>query len=520
MKKLGEKPTMKNNINKTLPVIAVALLVILSTLANAVNPIVLAQETATTTPSTGVNASKAVNVTEIVIVKARVLKDMLNKSMYLNISDELKNKIEELLNIDLSTLGIEELREWIHDATKVLASVSSELKMGKAFRVGIVLQRYLNGLREALMNRIRALANKYNLSVEELKEKIEEVLTNTTNASDINKLSRQLLERLRNIETIMVKEFAEKAKEYNYRYTERVRGGEAKGLDVAIKHIREAIKILNRTLEKLKNVNASPQAIETIENIIERLKIVEEVLEGVVEEIGETVKPEVQKVGEAFNATLKMLICRANHSINELLEEVKSLRERAANFSDILSKIDELEVQLLGLMEKLRNVEYVSEVKEILDTVSEVRLKVMQLCRQVNVLTNEYSKKINEKIKEITYNLIKEAEKKLGEVKDLYSKVKKEVESIVCIQIFPPPPKCVIVENIKKMLPFIEKQINEAEQDLSDAKKSFDQQDYAKAMANAQRALAKIIAAENQLSSLERMLKTAEKEPGQQGGNR
>ncbi|MEM3980270.1 MAG: hypothetical protein QXF79_03320 [Ignisphaera sp.] len=108
---MGEKPTMKNNINKTLPVIAVALLVILSTLANAVNPIVLAQETATTTPSTGVNASKAVNVTEIVIVKARVLKDMLNKSMYLNISDELKNKIEELLNIDRATLGIEELGE-------------------------------------------------------------------------------------------------------------------------------------------------------------------------------------------------------------------------------------------------------------------------------------------------------------------------------------------------------------------------------------------------------------------------
>lgn len=497
-----------------------ALLVVLSTLTSIINIHLLAQSVIenseeTTASSTKESTSKAVNVTAVMIVKAEALKDILSRVLYLNISNELKKQIELLLSINLTALDIDKLKEWIHNATKVLASVANELKECREFEVGIALQRYLNGLRVALVNRVEALARRYNVSVEELKKKIEEILVNASKAPDINKMFKKLIEMLRNTEVEKTREFAEKAKEYSYRYAERVRGGEAKGLDVAIKHIEEVMKILNRTLEKLRDVNASVQAIEAIEKSIERLWLVKEILENVTKEIIESAKPEPKKIKEVFNITLSTLIYKVNNSINELLEELEDLRIRSVNFSDIVIKIDELKDLLLNLRDELKNIENISEIKEIIDKVSDVKLKVLQLRKQIDILTKEYINKLQEKIRDIAENLVKKAEEKLSKVKDLYNNIKKEVEETVCIMVFPPPPKCIIIENIKKMLPLVEKQIAEAEQDLNNAKKSLDEENYAIAIASAQKALAKLIASENQLRLFEEMLKTTEKSQSQ-----
>lgn len=211
-----------------------------------------------------------------------------------------------------------------------------------------------------------------------------------------------------------------------------------------------------------------------------------------------------------------MLINKANHSIDELLEELKNLRERATNYTEILIKIDELEKQLLNMKEELKNVENISEVKEILEKVSEARLKIMTLCKEIDKLTENLVAKVKDKVKEIAEDLIKKAEKKLEDVRDLYNKVKEEVSKIFCIQIFPPPPGCVAIENIKKMLPFIEKEIDEAEQDIINANKSYEEGDYVKAMVNAQKALARLTAVENQLRIYENILKISEKGVSQQ----
>jgi hypothetical protein len=502
------------NLNKSLLAVVFTILIILSIAASTTSS-VLAQSTSVTT-TTPAGSTKSVNVTAIVIVKANVLREMLNKSLYLNISEELKEEIRKLLNVNLSVLSVEELKEWIYNTSKVLARVASEIKEGREFKIGIAIQRYLNGLREALMNRAKALARKYNVSEEELKEKIEEILANTSRAHEVNKMFKELEKRLREVETKKVKEFAEKVKMYTYNYTERVRGGDARGLDVAVKHIDEAVKILNRTLERLRNANVSKQAIEAIEIAIEKLKTVKDVLLGVAEEVREVVKPQPEKMREVFNITLKMLIQKANHSIDELLEELENLRKRAANFSDIVAKVDELETQLLKLREELKNVEVIEDVKEILDKISEIRLKVVYLCREVAVLTNKFIEKVKDKLKDIAEDTIKKAEDKLIEVKDLLQNVKNAVQNIVCIQVYPPPPKCVVIENIKKRLPFIENQIKEAEQDLESAKNSFSKGDYINAMINSQKALAKLTAVENQLKIFMNTLKSLEKEPLQQ----
>jgi HEPN domain-containing protein len=504
-------------LSRSILAIAFTILIMLS-IATFMSSTTLAQgisETTTTTSPVS-NNTKAVNVTIIAITKANVLREILNKSLHLDISGELREEIEKLLKVNLSILGLEDLKEWIYNASKVLGRVASEIREGREFKVGIVLQRYLNGLREALMNRARTLARKYNVPEDELKKKIEEILANATKAHEVNKMYKELVEKLKEVEAKKVKEFAEKAKMYSYNYTERVRGGEVRGLDVAVKHINEAVKILNRTLEKLINANVSTQVIESIKTAIERLKTVKDVLLGVAEEVEEVVKPKPERIREVFNTTLKMLIQKANHSIDELLEELENLREKAANFSDIIAKVDELKTQLLKLKEELKNVKNIGDVEEILDKIGEVRLKVSQLCEKVTMLTNKFIEKIGDKLKDIAKDIIEKAEKKLREVKDLLQNVKDAIQNIVCIQVYPPPPKCVAIENIKKMLPYIENQVKESEQDLTTAKKSFIDGDYAKAMANAQRALAKLTAAESQLRYFMNMLKSLEKEPPQQ----
>ncbi|MEM4767365.1 MAG: hypothetical protein QXN51_04680, partial [Ignisphaera sp.] len=99
-------------------------------------------------------AAQSVNAsnTSIEYAKAQVLLAMLTNALTLNISDALRNEIQSLLTVNISSLSSVELKEWIRNASDLLSQIASEVREGRAYKVGIVLERYLNGLKIALEN--------------------------------------------------------------------------------------------------------------------------------------------------------------------------------------------------------------------------------------------------------------------------------------------------------------------------------------------------------------------------------
>jgi len=55
------------------------------------------------------------------LVRARVLYAVLNRSLALNLSSELRSEIQKLLSVNISALPVDVLREWVNNASKLLA---------------------------------------------------------------------------------------------------------------------------------------------------------------------------------------------------------------------------------------------------------------------------------------------------------------------------------------------------------------------------------------------------------------
>uniref|UniRef100_A0A7C2V9L8 Uncharacterized protein n=1 Tax=Ignisphaera aggregans TaxID=334771 RepID=A0A7C2V9L8_9CREN len=506
-------------LSKTIASIALVILVALSVLPGLGLGTVLAQAPEDTASETAANATEpagqSVNATRILIAKATVLKEMLNRTLALNISDDIKSKIVELLSVNVSELALDEVREWVRNATKLLSEVANEVRAGKAFRVGIVLQRYLNGLGNALRNRIRVLASKYNVTVEDLEDRISEIIANAKNASAINMLFKEMRKRLKDVEARRAKEFGDKAKEYLYRHVERVRGGDARGLDVAVKHIDKSIEILNKTLEKLRNVNASPHAVEAIEEAIERLATVKEILESVADEVGEVV--DQARVREALNKTLEVMIARVNQSISELIEELRVLEEVAIqnNMTDLLPNISSLISRAEELRETLSEVESIDDVEQVIETLCTIRCEARRLARELGVISERIAEKAKNKLGNIVEKIIREADKAIERAEELYSDVINDIENArrACGQDQQQRPglhgsqACRVVDVIERIVNLVGQQINRSKSSLDAAKDLYENGEYLKSFIYAQRALALARAAQTHLNTIARMLK-------------
>ena len=246
--------------------LAVIALSILSVISPAM-PLALAQNT-TNVGNAALQQANASNSTayQVLLAKANALYHMLSRCLALNISEDLRNKIEQLLSVNTSALSVEELRVWVNNASRLLARVSEEVRVGgRAYAIGIVLERYLNGIKKALEAKIKAFEKKFGVNA-------TGALVNITSAKDFKELGKVLkrfekdtwvpakLQRFANI-TLNVTALRSVA-----------------GIKIASKHLDVAEKVLNRTIVMLRGINASEEAVTALLLAVEKIRETREIV--------------------------------------------------------------------------------------------------------------------------------------------------------------------------------------------------------------------------------------------------
>ncbi|MEM0005928.1 MAG: hypothetical protein QW406_03580, partial [Ignisphaera sp.] len=171
---------MQINFDKDTGIRSVAI-VLLSFLALSMLPV-------SGTVLAGRNDSNA-SAYQVELVRAEVLRMMLTVVTNLNISEGLRISIDELLSVNISDLELDELREWVSNASRLLAGVEREVREGRAYAVGIALQRYLHGLARA----VEAKARRFNLT----KEEIEGIVVSISRTGTAREEAVRILERVR-----------------------------------------------------------------------------------------------------------------------------------------------------------------------------------------------------------------------------------------------------------------------------------------------------------------------------------
>ncbi|MEM2852289.1 MAG: hypothetical protein QW438_03750 [Ignisphaera sp.] len=455
-------------------------------------------------------AAQSVNAsnTSIEYAKAQVLLAMLTNALTLNISDALRNEIQSLLTVNISSLSSVELKEWIRNASNLLSQIASEVREGRAYKVGIVLERYLNGLKIALENRFRVHVRHYNVSIN-----IDEIIANATRARDVNHLFKMYRNAAREIEAKKAERFAEVVRKRISNDITAVIGGEVRGLEKVAIDLEKSLNVLNKTIEKLRVMNASENIIKALEEAEEHVRLAKRIVANISAEVAAMIQIREmerirERVREAFNKSIEMLIEIANRTIGEILEELNQLRDRAldANLTDIVERIDNLTIVVSEIRGKLQAVNTTQDVHTILSKLAKVRIAVKTIEKEIEMTVGEIGKKLGVKIEELARKAISEAKEKLKKVNNKFTEIKEAIKNIVCIAIYPPPPACMAIKNIEeKLIPLIEEKINEAKNLIEKAEESYGNGRYTEALAYASKALGILNSIEHQLNSIQKL---------------
>ncbi len=487
---------------KNIAAIVVVVMVLLS-LSPIVVPLMVVHYVVAQNDGNSVNVNKSSEIE----VRVQVLVLMLNNTLTLNISDELKHEIENLLAVNISSLSLDELREWIRNASSLLSRVASEIRENRMHKIGIVLERYLNGLRIALENRFRVCVRLYNVSID-----IDEIVANATQARDVNQLFKMYRGIAKEVEVKKAGRFAEAIRKHINATINTIVGGEVRGLDRVAENLNKPLHALNKTIEKLKAMNVSESVIETLEEARGHIRLARELIISVSKEVKsieqERIK-EQERIRDMVNRSLKMLIEKANNRINEILEELNQLRDKAlsANLTVIVVKIDNLTTYVEEIRGRLLEITTVKDINIILNELARIERVIEAIEQEVNKALNAMGQNLGERVKDLANKAIEEAEEILEKVKEMLNETKNTINNIVCIAIYPPPPICIAIRNAEKLLPLIEKKVNEAEILISKAKELYAAGRYMEALAYASRALGMLKSAEHQLNEIQNILK-------------
>ncbi|MCS7112286.1 MAG: hypothetical protein N3D82_05760 [Ignisphaera sp.] len=446
---------------------------------------------------------------EITYAKVQALEAMLANALALNISAKLKNEIESLLAVNTSNLSLDELREWIKSASSLLSRVASEIRGSRGYRVGIVLERYLNGLRIALENRIRVLARVYNVSID-----IDKVITNATQARDVNLLLKMYRNIVREVEVRRTERFTEAIRRHVGINVTAVINGEVKALYKVVKNLDNLLGLLNITIEKLKAMNISESAVGSLEEARDHMKLARELIEDVSREVAPMVQDRIrERVREAVNRSLEVLIKKANNSVNEILEELSQLRDKAvdSNLTEIVVKIDNLIMRIEEIRGTLLEAATVKDVYTTLGDLARIKRAVKAIEKEIDRAIAAMSGKLGKRIAELADKTIRVAKEKLEKVEGMLEKIRSAMNSTVCK--FEPTPTqiCRVVRNAEKLLLLVEERVDTARTLISKAEELYEEGIYTKALAHASKALGILNSAEHQLNVLEKLLDAAQR---------
>jgi DNA repair exonuclease SbcCD ATPase subunit len=366
--------------------------------------------------------------TTVLRAKAVALQYMLNNSLRLNLSlsEQLREQVASLVNVNVSKLSPDELREFVQNATRVLA----EVREGARKAVGKTLESYAHGLAVAIEARVRNMARHYNVSEEEVRQ----ALANMTKSKDMRDVFRALKELQKKFLEGQCKEFANALRERLGNQTaEALKTGEIRGLERSYEALDKAAEALSATLERLKAVNASPVALQAVERALEHVEIVKDVigkLRGELSRPGPSpIKLPIESIKKSLNETLSELTSRVEEEVNELmirLNKLQSLAEKV-NATDLVKKIQDLKAELLTLLERLKSAESSKDLGQALDDLASIRAKVREVTQSVEDLAKEFREKARERVEGLLTSLesrLSEAKNKLGELKERLEKAK------------------------------------------------------------------------------------------------
>lgn len=442
-------------------------------------------------------------VREVLQAKVFVMNTSLVRALSLNISDEVRNRINELVAVNISELLVDDVHEWLRNASSVLSRIATEIKEGRAYEVGVTQQRYLNGLRVALENRVRTLVRHYNITLN-----VEELIVNTSKARDINQLVNMYKNATKGVEEVNAWRFRERVEEMVRVKTQALQMGEVSALEKVDEVLEKAVTALEKVMVRLKVVNASQNSIEAVSAALERIRNARQLIQEISDEVvNETVvKPE--KVVEAVRNSLELMAGKVDQSLNELLEELKELRKEsiAGNLTVITSRIEDLIKRVEDLKSGI-NSSLSKDAYLILDEIAKIRLMKMSIEEEVKHVAMAVGEGITYRVRELANERINEAKQLLEKVRGLRNQlgVPEDCKNNLSKQL---PLMCKA--NITKLITSIDEKISEAEELIENAEKLYNEGNYTRALAMAVKSKGILNAVESQLEAL---LKPAVKPP-------
>jgi len=430
------------------------------------------------------------NVYQVLLAKANVLRHILSSCLALNISEDLKSNISDLLSVNVSSLSFDELRNWVEEGSKLLLEVNDEVRVGgRAYAVGVVRERYLNGFKKAIENRLRLMERRYGLNV-------TGVVWNVTRARDVKEVREALKEFEKGLIARRAIGFADTALNISAKEVAR---GVPKAIEKIDEHLNKTLNVLNMVIQRLESVNASQQAIEALRHAITKISEARNVTLSVLRQIA--VEPRdvakiIRGVGENKSAEIV-------EEIDELLEELNSLREAALarNLTDVVNLIDQFIQRLEELKQRVGNLS-IDDIARWMPDLVEIKAWMKMIRNRVRSIPEAMPIKDIDAIYNAT---IRKAEKLLEEVENMLEYVKNKSKEIVCIMVYPPPPACAFLD--RGFMEGIELLVNKSKELINNAKKLYGEGNRFEALASANRAVAMLQIAKTRLEPVYNMVK-------------
>ncbi|RLG06106.1 MAG: hypothetical protein DRN59_03545 [Thaumarchaeota archaeon] len=353
-------------------------------------------------------------------LQAEILQRILERSIILgNLSKPLRGKIELLLSINLTTLSVEELSQFVADGKNLLLEIRNLVRDNRTQAEQRLTLALFNRIKLRLERAIEVM-NLSDEEAEEIKKKLADGAQKNMTLRELHQLVRELVKsfiphRVQNISSQLIN------------YTEHeAELGELHSLEIAYNASHKVLKVLEAVKERLQNVNASPVAIAAVEHAIGRITSAREVLKRLMErmeliqELGNVsrgdVRREVRSIIEEeleeLNETLREKI-RELEELREVAQEA-GLKELAERFNQTINELEKastsLELAELGLEE---TIDKITSIKAVIDHVEEVlkeALKESKLLEKISEELNKKARKLEEKLSDLI--------KRLDEIRD------------------------------------------------------------------------------------------------------
>ena len=434
---------------------------------------------------------------EVLKVRVAVLREALARVLALNVSEGVKANASALLEVDVGALNCTELRTWAQQASRVLASAASELREGRAYAVGVALERYLNGIRRVLERVVRRVGQELNVSVDELLAKL-------SRARDVAEVVRYLRELEARATQARARVLAEAI--YNQSVVGIWRGYGA--VVAASAHVEAAQRILNRTLERLRELGVPESTLEKLELAIAKLREVGELLRNVSRELATLGR---ERFAEAVNRSTAKLAEELLEEVEKLKQELLELRSKAleANLTEVVAAVD----RLLLKLEELENATREGDLEDVRRWMPDL-LEVKAWLRLVRARLREvYGQLSAVAVDKAFESVVRKAEELLKEVRYIIEFLKERSKEVVCIAVYPPPPVCAVLETLPKLLEWAENAVAEAEAMLKEAMEKYEAGRKVEALLLASRALATLSVVRARLEPAYRLVKQATEGP-------